>query len=92
MLKPRSPEIGSDAPRVRFYSPELQPLMQSLLATLADIEFEHESELSKLRASRMDARIKSELLCRLKARHQERREPYVIELTRLERRAADLLA
>lgn len=89
-----SPQNGREREtrRIPIYAPDLQPLMQSLLSTLADFEVEHETDLSKLKASRMDPRLKAELRSRIEARHRERREPYLAELTRLEQRVRGLFA
>jgi hypothetical protein len=75
---------GAAAPRI--YSPELQPLMQSLLATLANIDLEYEHEIKRVGRSSTGAGVKTYLMERLKERHQERRSPYVRELAALERR------
>ena len=66
------------------YSPRVLPLMQSLLATLADLDFAHEHELEQLQASSVNETLKVRLRAQHEARHRERREPYVRELRRLE--------
>ena len=68
------------------YSPALQPLMQSLLITLANIDFEHEHEIAKVTRSSAQASFKPHLLAKLKQRHRERREPYVQQLAVLKQR------
>ncbi len=40
--KPYSARSAQQAAQPRMYSPDLQPLLQSLLGTLADIDFEYE--------------------------------------------------
>jgi tryptophanyl-tRNA synthetase len=70
----------------RMYSPELQPLLQSLLATLADIDFEHERERDNINGRAMDMNLKIRLLEKLKQHHRERREPYLEQLAILQER------
>ena len=71
---------------------DVQPLMQSLLATLADIDFEHERELDKMKNSATDALLKERMIKKLEQRHRERRHPYVQELMALEARMRLVLA
>jgi len=66
------------------YSPSLLPLMQSLLATLANIDAEHEHEVGRVTRSSAQASLKAHLLAKLKQRH--RREPYVQQLAVLKQR------
>ena len=73
------------APQPRLYSPTLQSLMQSLLATLANIDFEYEHEIRRVGRSSTEAGVKNYLMERLRERHHERRSPYVRELAALER-------
>jgi len=65
---------------LQVYLPHLEPLMQSLLATLADIDFEYEHELAKIEESAADETVKQRMRDRLLKEHQERREPYVQQL------------
>ena len=76
----------------RMYSPTLQPLLQSLLSTLADIDFNYEQEREKLSNTSPDANIKIRALERLKARHYERRQPYIQQLAVLQQRMLELRA
>jgi hypothetical protein len=73
--------------RPSLYPSNVQPLMQEVLRRLADIDFEHDVALGRLEASSEDAGLKRHLAERLKARHRERREPYVRMLTDLHARA-----
>ena len=68
------------------YTPELQSLKESLLATLSNIDFEHELDLSKLNSNSINASLKRQISERLKERHRQRRGPYVQQLTGLEQR------
>jgi hypothetical protein len=69
-----------------MYSPSLQPLLQSLLATLANIDFEYERERERLSDRTMDMALKARVLEKLKRQHHERREPYVQQLCVLQDR------
>lgn len=68
----------------RLYSPDLQPLLQSLLGTLADIDFEHERECDTINSRAMDMNLKIRLLEKLRQHHRERREPYIQQLAILQ--------
>jgi hypothetical protein len=68
----------------RMYSPELQPLLQSLLGTLADIDFEYERECDQINSRTMDMNLKIRLLEKLKQHHRQRREPYLQQLAILQ--------
>ena len=69
-----------------MYSPDLQPLLQSLLATLADIDFEYERERDNINCRTMDMNLKIRLLEKLKQHHRQRREPYLQQLAILQER------
>ncbi len=71
---------------------EFQPLMQSLLATLADIDFAHEHELERVNSTVVDERFKARLMTKLDQTHRERRHPYERELLRLEGRMRALMS
>jgi len=70
----------------RLYSPDLQPLLQSLLATLADIDFEYERERDTISTRTADMNLKIRLLEKLREHHRERREPYIQQLAILQER------
>ena len=76
----------SDAPTPRIYSPELQPLLQMLMSTLADMDFEYEQDRSRMCVDPRDGTLKMRMLQKLQARHQERRRPYVEQLIQLQDR------
>lgn len=65
------------------YPPETQGLMQTLLFMLADIDFEHESEISRLEQSPAHEDIKRRLRAKLREEHRIRREPYLRHLAQL---------
>lgn len=67
----------------RTYCPNIQSMMQELLRTLANIDFQHEDELNKLRRSATDEELKKYIKDKLLERHRERREPYVNLLAEL---------
>jgi hypothetical protein len=68
----------------RMYSPTLQPLLQSLLSTLADIDFAYECEREKISKSSPDINLRIRVLEKLKAQHQARRTPYLQQLAMLQ--------
>jgi hypothetical protein len=87
---PSSRSAGGNTPRV--YSPDLQPLLQSLLAALADIDLVHASEVAIVRDSDADEWLKQNVIRRLEERHRERRAPYVRQLEAVEERIRALAA
>ena len=84
--KPHSSQSSQQAVLPRIYSPDLQPLLQSLLGTLADIDFEYERECDQINSRTMDMNLKIRLLEKLKQRHRQRREPYLQQLAILQER------
>jgi hypothetical protein len=82
----------ADADELRIYSVEIQPLLQSLLSTLADIDFAYESDLEVVHSSTTDELLKQKVLGKLRQRHSERREPYLKQLAALEYRIRKLAA
>jgi hypothetical protein len=68
----------------RMYSPTLQPLLQSLLSTLADIDFAYERECEKISKSSPDINLRIRVLEKLKAQHHARRSPYLQQLAALQ--------
>ena len=65
----------------RVYTPELQPILQSLLSTLADLDFAYEQERERLIANDTQNQVvRKRALERLNERHHERREPYIRQL------------
>jgi hypothetical protein len=88
--KRRFSNAGMDASRM--YPPELLPLLQSLLATVADIDFDHESDVETVRNSSADEWLKQTTIRKLQECHQERRMPYVQQLESLQRRLRALAA
>ena len=76
----------------RVYTPELQPLLQSLLSTLADLDFAYEQERERLIANdTQNPAARRRALERLNERHHERREPYIRQLEAIQVRiSADM--
>ena len=74
------------------YPGELTPLLQSLLATLADIDFAFETDLQAARAAATEGDLRHRIIERLVTRHREQREPYVRQLSILEGRMRRLIA
>jgi hypothetical protein len=85
-----SRSVMGNTPRV--YPPDLQPLLQSLLAALADIDLVHESEVAIVRDSDADEWLKRSVIRRLEERHRERRVPVVRQLEAVEERIRALAA
>ena len=85
-------EFSNGASHPRIYSPAIQPLLQSLLATLADLDFDYEKEREKLSNGSPDTTIKIRALEKLKNRHRERRDPYIQQLAILQKRMMDMRA
>jgi hypothetical protein len=67
------------------YSPDILPLMQSLLRTLADIDFEFQRDRETILASAIEDPLRERALATLRACHHERRAPYVRDIHKLER-------
>jgi hypothetical protein len=70
----------------RPYPSELLPSLQSLLAALATIDCEHESDIETIRNSSVDEWLRQITIRKLQGRHQERRAPYVRQLAVLQKR------
>jgi hypothetical protein len=84
--KPYSSQSSQQAALPRIFSPDLQLLLQSLLGTLADIDFEYECECDQIKCRTMDMNLKIRLLEKLKQYHRQRREPYLQQLSVLQER------
>jgi len=85
-LKLRNSNAPNNLSHPRIYSPATQPLLQSLLSTLADIDFEYELAREKVSKSSSDLNLRIRVLEKLKAQHQERRMPYIQQLAVLQER------
>jgi hypothetical protein len=70
----------------RPYPSELLPSLQSLLAALANIDFEHESDLETIRNSSVDDWLRQITIRKLQERHLERRALHVRQLAALQKR------
>jgi hypothetical protein len=90
MPGPASRSAIGNTPRV--YPPDLKPLLQSILAALADIDFVHASEVALIRDSDADEWLKQSVIRRLDERHRERCAPYVRQLAAVEERIRALAA
>jgi hypothetical protein len=71
---------------------EPTPLRLSLLAALARIDFEHESDIETVRNSSADEWLKQMTIRKLQERHQERRVPYARRLASLQGQTRALAA
>jgi hypothetical protein len=67
------------------YSPDILPLMQSLLRALADIDFEFQKDRETILKSAIEEPLKRRVIATLAKRHHERRDPYLQEIDKLER-------
>ena len=76
----RLPAMGE----ARIYAPAVAPLLQSLLATLADIDFAFESDLEVVENSATDEALKRKIVERLREQRRERRTPYVRQIDALQ--------
>jgi tryptophanyl-tRNA synthetase len=88
--KPYSARSAQQVAQPRMYSPDLQPLLQSLLGTMANIDFEYERECDNINGRTMDMNLKRRLLEKLKQHHRQRREPYLEQLAILHERIHQL--
>ncbi|WP_201833906.1 hypothetical protein [Microvirga zambiensis] len=77
-------QIGSIGSRV--YAPDILPRLQSLLATLADIDVAHGSNLLVIESGEMDDADKDQLIADLWQTHCKRRAPYLREIEALRAR------
>jgi len=57
-----------------------------LLSTLTDIDFAHEHEVERVRASTTPPSLKASLIRKLAQNHHDRRAPYLHQITRLQSR------
>ena len=68
------------------YPQDLQLLLQALLTTLTDLDFEYDREREKLSRTLKDPNLKIRVLEKLKQKHRERRTPYMQQLAILQER------
>jgi hypothetical protein len=68
----------------RIYPAELQPLLQSLFSTLADIDYAHDCDVERLEKGAGDSLLKEQTKAKLDEEHRQRREPYVQQIALLE--------
>jgi hypothetical protein len=76
----------------RVYAPQITPLLQSLLATLADIDFAYESDLEVVQNSAVDEVLKQKVVEKLQQQYRARREPYIRQIATLQRRIQPMAA
>jgi len=70
----------------RTYDPDILPRLQSLLATLADLDVAHASNVIVIESRPMDEARKDRLIADLWQTHCRRRAPYVREIEVLRER------
>ncbi|MEE1612092.1 hypothetical protein [Microvirga sp. CF3016] len=78
--------LHKSSSRGNCYSPDLLPLLQTVLSDLADIDLAHEKRLDAIKHSSADDECKSQMITRLWHEHRERRAPYIQELIALKER------
>src|SRR5215211_970333 len=78
--------VQSNRVQSQFYSPDDQVLLQSMLTTLADLDFAYEQERERVSSSTNDASLRARMLQKLRDQHRERRETYIRHLTVLQER------
>jgi hypothetical protein len=76
---------GSSQQPPGTYSPDILPLLQSLLGGLADIDFEYQKDRETILKSAVEESLKQRAIATLAERHHERRDPYLREIEKLER-------
>ena len=81
--QPESHLIGSQSSAGSAASGEDHPLERSSLSILREIDDEYDRERETLRRTLPDSNVKDRTLAMLKARHLQRRENYVRELSAL---------
>jgi hypothetical protein len=86
------PRKHMPAHTARLYPSELLPSLQSLLATLAEMDFEHESDIGTIGDSSADEWLKQTAIRTLQERHRKRRAPFVRQLTMLQERLQAIAA
>ena len=74
------------------YPPDFLPLLQLLLATLADIDYEHESDVETVRNSSAEEWLKQATIRKLQERRHQRRAPYVRKLESIQKRIQAMAA
>ena len=70
----------------RVYEPAILPRLQSLLATLADIDIAHDNNLSVIRNRLMDDVRRDQEIADLWQNHCQRRAPFLREIEALRER------
>jgi hypothetical protein len=79
----RDARVGQDELQRASYSADLQPLLQSWLAALADLVFDFEQERERVSNSTSDPKLREPPVRKLAERHRERRDPFVRNLALL---------
>lgn len=74
------------------YPDDIRPRLQSVLATLADMDLALERTIESIRANGTDEVQKREVINLIRKRHQERRAPYLSELSELQKRIEAILS
>jgi hypothetical protein len=86
----RSSHAGTHAGQT--YPFDRLPLLQFLLAELADLDCEHASDIEAVRNGSADEWLKQTTIRTLQVRHQKRRAPYAHRLDSLQRQLQGMAA
>lgn len=76
----------------RTYSPEILPLLQALLAALADIDVAHQQAVKEIEGGPAEEGVKRMAIEALRECHRAGRAPYVRQLEALEERIKAMAA
>ena len=68
----------------RIYDSDALPLLRLLLMMLADLDCDYERERDQIGGTISDPDLRDQALEELEKRHQERRDPYLQRLRRIE--------
>ncbi|MCG7393418.1 hypothetical protein MHY87_10925 [Microvirga sp. ACRRW] len=78
--------FSSERSGYRIYEPDILPRLQSLLATLADLDVVHASNVSTIEGRQTDIASKQRVIADLRQSHRERCLPYILEIEALRAR------
>jgi hypothetical protein len=77
------PRLENEADR-RIYASEVLPLLQLLLTMVADLDCDYERERDQIGGTIGNPQLRDKALKELDKRHQERRNPHLQRLRRIE--------
>jgi hypothetical protein len=77
------PRVDGEAAR-QIYASEVLPLLRLLLTIVADLECDYERERDQIGSTVLDPDLRDKALKELDKTHQERRDPFLQRLRRIE--------